>query len=263
MVALLLPPVAIGGGWWTSIRVDRATVSVGQRVNVHANVMFSSVDAGEADREFYVYLLRDFDYSIVERAMHRAAPGSWWSVGDADAIRVGRVAIGGSSANLALANASFRVPKVPPGTYAIMFCDSGCVRPLADVIPMAEFVVVASPVVARLAVRVDRLERQAFDQAQKLIGERAAAEDAELAAASKLTQAQGRIETLERRLEESRRSTWSSLRWLIAGLALGVMVGFGLRRRRRSEPPAQDTGWQPSDDELEALLSSERRRSRV
>jgi hypothetical protein len=261
VVALLLPPTATGGGWWTSIRVDRATVSVGQRVNVHANVMFSPVDATAAEREFYVYLLRDFDYSVVERAMHRASPGRWWSADAEDAIRVGRVVIGGSSSNLALANASFRVPKLPPDTYALMLCDAGCVRPLADVIPMAEFVVVANPVVARLAVRVDRLERQTFEQAQKRLAEHLAAEEAELAAASKLTQAQGRIETLEQQLQESRRSTWSSLPWLIAGLTVGIVVGFGLRRRR-SEPPA-NAGWQLSDGELEELLSSERRRARV
>lgn len=140
--ALLVPPTATAGGWWTSIRLDRTTVAVGQEVKAHAGVMFSSVDeveAAQSGREqeaFYVYLLRGFDYSIVERAMRKPYPGNWWSVGSADAYRVGRVVIGGSESNLALANDSFRVPdSLPPGKYAVMFCDAGCVHPLADVIP--------------------------------------------------------------------------------------------------------------------------------
>jgi hypothetical protein len=78
--ALLLPAPATAGGWWTSIRLDRATVVAGQHVKAHANVMFSSVDAVEAaesgreNEEFYVYLLHGFDDSIVERAMRRRSP---------------------------------------------------------------------------------------------------------------------------------------------------------------------------------------------
>lgn len=268
-VALALPATATAGGWWTSIRVDRATVLAGQRVKAHANVMFSSVDAVEAaqsgrrDEEFYVYLLRGFDDSIVERAMRRRSPRNWWSVGGADAFRVGRVVIGGSGSNLALANASFLVPRVPPGKYAVMFCDAGCVHPLADVIPMTEFAVVANRVIARLAVRVDRLEQQAFNQSQKLLGTRAAAQEAQLAAAGKLTQAQARVEALERRLADSRRSEWAKIRWLIAGLVLGVVVGLLLGRRRPPEAPGQGADRQPSVDELRELLASARPRSRA
>jgi hypothetical protein len=71
---LFVLPSATAGGWWTSIRLDRTRVSVGQEMKVHANVMFRSIDAaeaaqnGEAQAAFYVYLLRGFDYSIVQRA---------------------------------------------------------------------------------------------------------------------------------------------------------------------------------------------------
>jgi hypothetical protein len=139
---LAVPQVAAGGGWWTSIRLDRETVGVGDEVKAYANVMFSPVDAIEAeqrgreqDERHYVYLLGGFDYSIVERAMREASPQAWWSVGDADAIRVGRVVVGTGDSNLALASASFRIPEVPPGRYSVMFCSAGCARPLADVIP--------------------------------------------------------------------------------------------------------------------------------
>lgn len=138
---LIVLPSATAGGWWTSIRLDRTRVAVGQEMKVQANVMFRSVDAaeaaqtGEAQGAFYVYLLRGFDYSVVQRAMRKPSPRNWWSVGHADAFRVGRVVIGGQESNLALANASFRVPEVPPGRYTVMFCDAGCAHPLADVIP--------------------------------------------------------------------------------------------------------------------------------
>ena len=116
-------------------------MAVGQEMKVHANVMFRSVDAAEAAQTgetqggFYVYLLRGFDYSIVQRARREASPRNWWSLGSADAFRVGRVVISGRELNLALASASFRVPEIPPGRYTVMFCDTGCAHPLADVIP--------------------------------------------------------------------------------------------------------------------------------
>jgi hypothetical protein len=134
-------PSATAGGWWTSLRLDRTRVAVGQEMKVHADLMFRSVDAakaaqtGQAQGRFYVYLLRGFDYSVVQRAMRKPSPLNWWSLGSADAFRVGRVEIGGRESNLALAKASFRVPKLPPGRYTVMFCDAGCAHPLADVIP--------------------------------------------------------------------------------------------------------------------------------
>ena len=69
---------------------------------------------------------------------------------------------------------------MPPGKYAVMFCDARCAHPLADVIPMTDLAVVANPVVARLAVRVERLEQQAFNQGQKLLNTRTAAREAQL-----------------------------------------------------------------------------------
>lgn len=261
-IALALPATATAGGWWTSIRVDRATVLAGQRVKAHANVSFSSVDSVEAaesgEQTFYVYLLRGFDYSIVERAMRKASPGNWWSVGEADAFRVGRVVIGGSDSNFALAHASFQVPGLEPGTYAVMFCDAGCVRPLADTIPMADFSIVADPVVARLATRIERLEQRNFAQAQKLLGASASARETRLASETRLARAHARITALERQLAGSRRSVWAELRWLVPGLLLGVLAAVLYRRRPRG-PVDGHLG----DDELRDLLASASRRSRL
>jgi hypothetical protein len=140
-VALLVLPSATAGGWWTSIRLDRTRVAVGQEMKVHANVMFRSIEAAEAAQQgqaqgaFYVYLLRGFEYSVVLGAMRKPSPRNWWSLGSAHAFRVGRVVISGQESNLAVAKSSFRMPEVPPGKYAVMFCDTGCAHPLADVIP--------------------------------------------------------------------------------------------------------------------------------
>jgi hypothetical protein len=136
--ALILLPSAPAGGWWTSIRLDRTRVSVGEELKVHANVMFRSIDAAKAaqnGKAFYIYLLREFDYSVVQRAMREPSPRNWWSVGSVEAFRVGRLAIDGQESNLGVAKASFPVPDVRPGQYAVMFCDAGCAHPLADVIP--------------------------------------------------------------------------------------------------------------------------------
>lgn len=116
-------------------------MSVGQEGTARANVMFGSSEEAEAaergeGRLFYVYLLRGFDHSIVERAIEEPFSRDWWSVGDADVYRAGRVLITVSYFNLATATAPFRVPDaVPPGEYAVMLCYAGCKQPLADVIP--------------------------------------------------------------------------------------------------------------------------------
>src|ERR687896_662041 len=80
-ILLLAPQTAEGGGWWSYIDVSRSTVVPGQRVVVNEDVAFSSAAAAEEAREtdpFYVYLLRDFDHGVVERAMRsRFGLGRW------------------------------------------------------------------------------------------------------------------------------------------------------------------------------------------
>jgi hypothetical protein len=246
--ALFLPPSAAAGGWWTSLRVDRATVVAGQRVHAHADPLH----AGEG--KFFVYLLSDFDESRLTRAMSEQFSPSWWSLGEATAIKVGHVAVGGSASATYLASASFRVPQLSTGTYAVMFCDDGCARPLGDVIPMTEFAVVADPMIARLATRLDRLEERTYAQAQQLLDARAEAQDARLNATGERAQMRARIHALERAAEDSRPAPWADVRWLIAGLFLGVVVGILLPRRRSHErSPGPD--WHLDDDELRDLLA--------
>jgi hypothetical protein len=240
---LLAPHAAAGGGWWSSIEVNDSTVAPGQRVEVNSAVLFNSVAAAEEAREtgrFYVYLLRDFDDSVVERAMREPAPSNWWTLGGAEAIRVGQVAVSVSDANWGRARAAFTVPELPPATYHVMLCDAACAEPLADVIPIAGFTVVADPATEQIAQRVDRLERRIRNQAGRLAAagvdanrERVAAQDAR----AEVMQLERRVSYLAGRRQSSPPAApWAYAGWLLSGALAGALILLLLRRRRSWQP---------------------------
>jgi hypothetical protein len=241
-VLLLAPQAAVGGGWWSYIDLKRTTVAPGQRVEVDEAVAFDSASAAEEAREpgrFHVYLLRGFDYAVVERAMREPSPRDWWSLGDAEAIQVGQVAVSVSDTNLGRARATFSVPDVPAATYHVMLCDAACAEPLADVIPAEGFTVVADPATARIALRVERLEQRLRNQAGRLAAARAEAERARVTA----RRARVDVEQLEERVASAagqgrgRRPAlvdrWAYAGWLVA-VALAGILGLLVRRRRLS-----------------------------
>jgi hypothetical protein len=264
-VALLTPQTAAGGGWWSYIDVNRSHVVPGQRVELHESVTFSSVAAAEAARQpdrYHVYLLRGFDYSVVERAMRKPSPGNWWSLGGAEAIEVGQVTVRVSDSNLGRANAAFTVPDLPPATYHLMLCDTACTEPLADVIPTEGFTVVADPATARMANHVDRLERRSRNQAGQLAAARAQTDRA-LVTAQNARSEVGQVKASVASLANERRSTplvppWAYAGWLATGVLAGVLAVL-VRRRRRPQPPrpAHVVGRHPRDEELRELISSE------
>ena len=162
-----------------------------------------------------------------------------------------------SDGNRGRANAEFTVPEIVPATYHLMLCDAGCTEPLADVIPAKGFGVVADPATARMALRVDRLERVIRNQAREVEAARAdagTAADRALVAARDTRSAVEQLDsTIASVADEGRRPPWAYAGWLVAGLLTGALVVLVVRRRW-SRPP-RPPGLHPSDEELRELLS--------
>ena len=235
-----MPQTVAAGGWWSYVQVNRSHVAPGQRVALHVTVAFSSTAAAEAAEQadrFRVYVLRDFDDSVVERAMRKPSPGRWWSLGGAEAIEVGQVTVSASGTNLAKATAAFTVPELVPGTYHLMLCDTGCTEPLPDVIPFEGFTVVADPLTAQTVNRVDRLERRSRNLVGQLAPARAEADEALAAArnaASEVERLQARVSSLARvGRSEPPAAPWAYAGWLLAAALAGALAVLVLRRRPR------------------------------
>jgi hypothetical protein len=226
---LLAPSAAAGGGWWSYIEVTHAPVAAGQRVEVKASVLFNSAADAEAAQQpgrYRVYLLQGFDDSALERAMRKASPGDWWSLGAAEAIEVGPVAVDPADANFGTATAAFTVPELAAGAYHVMLCNPGCAEPLADVIPTAGFTVVGDPATAQLAKRVARLERRSRKQARELAALRDEAYEALVTARD----ARSKTEDLQVRLASPANEEPSSSVWWVVGALGGSLALLVLRR---------------------------------
>jgi hypothetical protein len=267
LVTLLVPAPATAGGWWTFVQTDRSSVAVGQRVKVEASLMFSSKLAAQAalDDRYYVYALRDVDWSAVTRAMTKASPGDWWSRGDAEAVELGPVDLRVGNGNLGRARAAFTLPELPARTYALMLCDAGCARPLAEVVPTRGFTVVADPATAQLAERTKRLEaRLVAAQRRSLAAARAAGRRAR-SAELEVRALEQRLGALDRQVADPAKPSgpplWALSGWAVAG-GLATFLAFLILRRRRAESPHALDIWHPSDDELRELIASQRSRLR-
>jgi hypothetical protein len=156
------------------------------------------------------------------------------------------------------------VPELPPATYHLMLCDTACTEPLADVIPAKGFTVVADRATARMAHRVDRLERRGRNQTGQLAAARADTDRALVAALNARSEVEQLKASVSSLANEGRSSplaaTWAYAGWLVAGALAGALALLVLRRRRSRPPrPARVVGWRPSDDDLRELLSSESR----
>lgn len=166
---MLLQSPAPAGGWWTTIDAGPSPWAPGLRVETGAaEALFPSLDAADRAYEsgdYGAYLLDDFDYGIVDRALRHEFRPDWWTLAGASAIPLGDVVLGEPDGNLVRASASFVVPDVAPGRYYLMFCDPGCERAFADVIP-TRVTVVEDLGVAALTGRVDTLR----DRLDRLTG---------------------------------------------------------------------------------------------
>ena len=265
ILTLAIPQAVAAGGWWSSIGLDRATVAPGQQVRVRTEVLFRSErDARQAQaREWRVYLLRGLDWRVVERAMGREFTRGWWTPGAAEAVDLGPVAVQWPGGILAEARASVRVPEVRTGTYSLMLCDRGCRRPLADVVPLRRFTVVADPIVAGMAVEVDALRDRLRTQTSRTAQVRAVAYGALREArkaqrdAERFAAANARLERHVRELDASGEgSLWllgaAGLIALVAGAAGSFLLRRPRRRRRvpRMREAAHSNGVPPSLDRV-------------
>lgn len=250
---LLDPAGAAAGGWWSSIQLDRSRAAVGQKVTLRSAAFAPGSQRSET-QAYFVYLLRGFDDSVLDRAMQKASPGEWWSRGDAALARVARVWFDRS-----WARASFLVPDIAPDSYALMLCDAGCQRPLGSVVPRTDFFVVTDPMTARLAGELDRLERRLEAHRLPRFKERVDRELGVLTTAARATAAELNAQVaqlragmcaLERDMPEGQ-PWWIYAGWLAAGALLGVLVAvlLGLRRRAEAVPEVPD-------EELLALLAA-------
>ncbi len=210
-----MPQAAASGGWWSYIDVKRPGTAC--RVIRDRGLQLGRRCGGSTQTDrFFVYLLRGFDYSVVERTTREPWPGNWWSLGGAEAIEVGQVTVSVSDANLGRATAALTVPELPPATYHLMLCDKACTEPLADVIPAKRFTVVADPATARMAQRVDRLERRSRNQADQLAAARADTDRALVAARNARSEV-GQLEASVSSLANEGRRSPLAAPWVYAG----------------------------------------------
>lgn len=265
-VALAAPTSA--GGWWNYVDFDRRAVTVGESLTDRGQVMFATVEDAKAARadDYFVYLVRGIDRDLLDAAMGKADPRRWWSR-PAMAERMGRIRFTHTDSNLVGWIATVTVPKVPPGRYAVMLCDAGCDKPLADSIPSEGIRVyapgeLAAARAAQAAADAEQLrfDSEAMDQAlgQEIDQVREYAMVAQ-ADARRAADNAARAEQAVRRLEaevaaSSARespSPWrSGAGWAVACLVALLWLASALHRRRREEapPPASEAA---ADDEWE------------
>lgn len=191
-----------------------------------------------------------FDWDVLDEAMGVANPGSWWELGSAQAIEVARVRLFGFDGNLAHAQASFVVPALPPGRYALSFCDVGCVRSLGDIIP-SRVVLAPDRLTAQLSERVERLTHELRETRWRLRAARGrirsleGTADGVAALEARVTALTVRLAELERRDDRPARvregaptAGWiDRLGWAAAAFILGSWASSPWWRRRRMPLP--------------------------
>lgn len=264
MVVVLSAPVARAGGWWSSIDLDRAGsyVAPGQEVRATVEFLFPSIEAAESarDQRFFVYLIGGFDWSIPDqrsaRAYHRA-----WSVDDATLVPLGELRLHGWDANLARATATVRIPDVPDGRYALMFCDAGCDVPLGDVTP-AKVRVTHEPVAARVSERVQRLDEAMSRRLYALeAGLHERIRRAELQTETgfdELATALRAVEAAANDRDDPTVPWWSFLGWFVAGVATAAAVAARLIGRPARSERTLDSEAAALDEAVRRLVAEER-----
>jgi hypothetical protein len=163
---VLLPQSALGGGWWSSIDLDRRELLSGESLELSSQVFFDTrngLDVLEEARSgavtYHAYLLIEWDEAVLDMALRHDYRPDWWRT-PARALPLGQVALGDWDSNVAWARTAFEVPHIEPGRYSIMLCDLGCERPLGDVIPTSVRIFEAEDFVQHLDRQIDGVVRR-------------------------------------------------------------------------------------------------------
>jgi hypothetical protein len=255
----LVSPAAAGGYAWMDW--DKRYNPVGGVSVGHENdVWFRTTEAAEraltGETQYFVYL-DDDPYRWTDR----------WHGPGRDAVRVGTVRVTQTNwgSNIVSASAELEVPRIASGDYTAYFCDWGCRHLMGDLYPNS-FVVVQSPLEARLRARMDRmrqdlrstsreLRRQMGDTTRQAV---ARDHDIRIDVAQDLN---SRSNDLDRRIDRAlgvakdRDALRDAAAWFAAGFAAAVALAFIRRRRRGLAGPSLE-------DEL-AELANERDRMPV
>jgi hypothetical protein len=255
---LSLPAAAGGYAWmdWDKRYNAVGGISVGSERDVWFRTNEAARRALTGETPYFVYL-DDDSYRWTDR----------WNGPGRDGIRVGRIQVTETSwgSNIVNARAEFEVPQLASGTYTAYFCDAECRHVMGDLYPNS-FVVVQSPLEARLRARMDRmrqdlrstsreLRRQMGDTTRQAV---ARDHDIRIDVAQDLN---SRSNDLDRRIDRAlgvakdRDALRDAAAWFAAGFAAAVALAFIRRRRRGLAGPSLE-------DEL-AELANERDRMPV
>jgi hypothetical protein len=250
-MVLTAPGPAFAGGWWSYLGLQGRHVGPGEKVIARSEVLFRSTDeaaraAASTTERYYIYLIPDLDWAMVDRAMMEADPGDWWTA-PRRAIRLGAVRIRGVDGNLARLRASFEIPEVTPGTYALMACDEGCVRPLADLVP-SEIIVAADALTAATARKLEHLSSRMGEVRRGLVRDVRRVEHAASEATERANTLMDRVSAMERGVarllgaptsQPAPSSAPFAIGWLVAGFVLGAWATAAFRRRRAARTDGQ------------------------
>lgn len=240
LMVLSAPGPSAGGGWWAGIDVNKRYLAPGDRFGIVSEHMFPTTEEAErafkGEEAFFAYLLEGFDREKLRRAMGKADPGDWLRVSGA-AHQLGRMKFGAPDSNLIEARAAFNLPEIEPGRYELMLCDSGCVAPMADAVPVTVWIT-HDPVAARAGRRADRISERLRTRAQVLrsqlgrLRKRIARAEVEIARSGKDGAPE---EAIAPAAGDAPSSGQDGPVWALAGLVGGAGAMFVLQRRRRPE----------------------------
>lgn len=268
LIALAAP--ASAGGWWSYVQMDKRHVTVGDTLRSRSEVMFQTTEAAEQAKSepYFAYLVQGVDQDLLDHAMGIPQPQRWWAQPDT-AIRAGSVRWGMSDSNITVAIVDVTIPDVPPGRYALMLCDAGCRKPLADVVPtegisvhatksaataaenaadLRELVHASSSMDESLAADIDLVRQESQRGVQR------AREDAQeaVAAAARAEEGMRRLDAQLAALSSGEpASPWPTAGWIAAAVVALLWAVVTLDRRRRTEPPSTPAPDVAVDDEWE------------